>query len=136
VGDAQDKDSMMLRKLTIFSALVVAGLSLPAQGHTRLIASTPAANATVGNTAKIVLTFNEKVLAPFAGASVVMIGMPGMTNHPPMKMTGVSSAIGKDGKSMMLTLQRPLPAGTYRVEWHAAGADTHRMEGNFTFEVK
>jgi methionine-rich copper-binding protein CopC len=65
-----------------------------------------------------------------------MTGMPGMANHAPMKMTGVSSQMGSDGKSMTLLLQRPLAAGTYRVDWHAAGADTHRMEGNFTFAVK
>ena len=126
----------MLRKLTILSALIAAGIALPAQAHTKLVASTPAANATVGRTTRIVLTFNEKVLPQFAEVSVVMIGMPGMANHAPMKMSGVSSAMGKDGKTMTLTLQRPLPAGTYRVEWHAAGADTHRMEGNFTFAVK
>ena len=126
----------MLRKLTILLALVAAGLAMPLQAHTKLVASAPAANATVGKTTKIMLTFNEKVLSQFAGASLVMTGMPGMANHAPMKMTGVSSQMGSDGKSMTLLLQRPLPAGSYRVDWHAAGADTHRMEGNFTFAVK
>lgn len=126
----------MLRKLTILSALIATGVALPAQAHTKLVASTPAANATVGKTTRIMLTFNEKVLSQFAGASLVMTGMPGMANHAPMKMTGVSSQMGSDGRSMTLLLQRPLPAGTYRVDWHAAGADTHRMEGNFTFAVK
>ncbi|WP_414900148.1 copper homeostasis periplasmic binding protein CopC [Sphingomonas flavalba] len=126
----------MMRKLTILSALIAAGIALPAQAHTKLVASTPAANATVGNPSKIVLTFNEKVLPQFAGAAVVMIGMPGMAKHAPMKISGVTSAITKDGKSMTLTMQRPLPTGTYQVEWHAAGADTHRMEGKFSFAVK
>lgn len=126
----------MLRKMTILATLIAGAIAFPAQAHTKLVASSPAANATVGKTAKIVLTFNEKVLAQFAGASVFMTGMPGMANHAPMKMTGVSSRMGGDGKTMTLTLQRPLPAGTYRVDWHAAGADTHRMEGNFTFSVK
>ena len=126
----------MLRKFTILTALIAAGLAMPAQAHTKLVASTPAANATVGKTTRIVLTFNEKVLSQFAGASLLMTGMPGMANHAPMKMTGVSSQVGGDGKTMTLTLQRPLPAGTYRVNWHAAGADTHRMEGNFSFSVK
>lgn len=126
----------MLRKLTILSTLIAGVVAMPAYAHTKLVASNPAANATVGATSKIMLTFNEKVLPQFASASLVMTGMPGMANHAPMKMTGVSSRVGADGKTMTLTLQRPLTPGTYRVDWRAAGADTHRMEGNFTFSVK
>ena len=37
---------------------------------------------------------------------------------------------------MTLLLRRPLAAGTYRVTWSAAGADTHRMGGNFSFTVR
>ncbi len=33
-------------------------------------------------------------------------------------------------------LKRPLTAGTYKVTWSAAGADTHRMGSEFSFTVK
>ena len=48
----------------------------------------------------------------------------------------VTSAIGKDGKSMTLQPKRALVPGTYTVKWSAAGADTHRMGSEFSFTVK
>jgi hypothetical protein len=31
---------------------------------------------------------------------------------------------------------KPLPPGTYKVDWHVVSVDTHPTEGNFTFTVK
>jgi methionine-rich copper-binding protein CopC len=64
-----------------------------------------------------------------------MTGMPGM-QHPPMEITGFTKSIAGDGKTMVLTLQRPLAPGSYAVTWHAVAADTHRIQGSFTFTVK
>src|SRR3546814_18730723 len=68
------------------------------------------------------LKFNEKVIASTLKTEFVMTGMTGMANHAPMKVP-YSSMMGKDGKSAMLMLKRPLPPGTYTVKWSAAGAD-------------
>ena len=64
-----------------------------------------------------------------------LTGMPGMANHAPMKVP-FSSMMGKEGKSAMLMVKRPLSPGTYKVTWSAAGADTHRMGSEFSFTVK
>ena len=71
-----------------------------------------------------------------ARLQIAMTGMPGMANHAPMPITGFTARLGNDRKSMTLLLRRPLAAGTYRVTWSAAGADTHRMGGNFSFTVR
>jgi methionine-rich copper-binding protein CopC len=120
------------------AAFVLAALAFdgPAQAHIKLVSSSPAANATTAKPAKIVLNFNEKLIAKFASATLIMTGMPGMANHAPMKMTGFTSAMSKDGKSMTLLMKRALVAGTYTLKWAAAGADAHPMEGSFTFTVK
>ena len=96
-------------------AFAALGLIAPqiAAAHTQLISSSPAANATVAVT-----------------------GMPGMASHAPMAITGFTAQMGKDRKSMTLLLRRPLAAGTYQVSWTAAGMDTHRMSGTFTFTVR
>lgn len=107
-----------------------------AHAHAQLVASTPAANATVSKPTTISLTFNEKVMPGFSGADVVMTGMPGMADHSPMKMTGLKTAWSQDGKTLTLTAGRPFPAGTYKVSWRAAGADTHRRQGSFSFSAK
>jgi methionine-rich copper-binding protein CopC len=121
-------------------ALAVAALGLIAPqiatAHTQLVASSPAANATVAAPAKIELRFNEAVIGATARAEIAMTGMAGMANHAPMPITGFTAQMGKDRKSMTLLLRRPLTAGTYQVTWTAAGSDTHRMSGNFSFTVR
>lgn len=116
--------------------LAVLAFAGTAQAHTRLVSSSPAANATVARPGRVVLTFNERVVANFSGAELMMTGMPGMANHQPMAITGFTSAMSADGKTLTLTMRRALTAGTYQIKWHAAGADTHRMEGTFNFTVR
>lgn len=115
------------------AALAFAGT---AQAHTRLVSSSPAANATVAKPGRIVLNFSERVIGSFTGATLSMTSMPGMANHRPMAITGLTSAMSTDGKRLTLTLRRALSAGTYQVTWHAAGADTHRMTGTLSFTVR
>src|SRR3546814_17908475 len=72
----------------------------------------------------------------FIGAWFAMTGMPGMANHAPMKIGGATTAVGEDGKTLIVTLARPLTAGSYKVDWHAVAADTHRIVGSLTFTVR
>jgi methionine-rich copper-binding protein CopC len=127
----------MLKSFIPSTAAALALLLMPAaaQAHTRLVGSTPAANTTVSQVTSVNLQFNEKVIASTVKAELVMTGMPGMANHAPMAIPA-TSMIGKDSKSMMLMLKKPLAPGTYKVKWSAAGADTHRMGSEFSFTVR
>ena len=107
-----------------------------AQAHTKVVASKPAASAAVAPTKTISVTFNEAVVPAFSGADVIMTKMPGMAMKSPMKMNGLKPTWSADGKTITLTAGRPFPKGTYQVTWHAAGADTHRMQGSYLFSVK
>ena len=122
-------------------ALMVAAMATFAtpqlvSAHAKLVASTPAANATVARPNKIDLRFNEAVIGSTVSVQLAMTGMPGMANHAAMPITGFTSQLGKDRKSLTLKLRRPLAAGTYRVNWAAAGTDTHRLTGTFSFTVR
>ena len=75
------------------------------------------------------MTFNEKLMGPTVKADIVMPDMDSMK-------VAATSQLGKDGKSVTLTPKRALMAGKYTVNWSAAGADTHRMTGSFSFTVK
>ena len=124
-------------RLTFAAPVLVAlAFAAGAQAHTRLVSSTPSANAIVTKPSRVVLTFNERVVANFTGATLVMTSMPGMANHQPMPITGFTSAMSADGKTLTLTMRRALAAGTYQLRWHTAGADTHRMEGTLSFTVR
>ena len=104
--------------------------------HPQLIAATPGANAVVARTNTVRLTFSEGLMPKLSTATLVMTGMPGTANHPEMKMTGVTSVVAPDGKSIVLTSETPLPAGSYRADWVIVGADTHRITGKHSFSVR
>src|SRR3990167_3589138 len=127
----------MFKSLLPSAAAAFALLLMPAtaSAHTKLVSSTPAANSTVSKVTSVNLQFNEKIVASTLKTELVMTGMPGMANHAPMKVP-YSSMMGKEGKSAMLMLKRPLTAGTYKVTWSAAVADAHRMGSEFSFTVK
>lgn len=118
------------------TAAAAFALTLPgvASAHSKLLSSSPAANATVTKPTRLTLTFSETFLAPLSGADLVMTGMPGMDNHEPMPIKGFKTAV--DGKTMTLTFPRALPAGSYDLKWHIVGADQHKMEGGYSFKVK
>ena len=117
------------------AALALLLTPVAAGAHTKLVGSTPAANATASKVTSVNLRFNEKLIASTVKAELVMTGMPGMANHAPMKIPATST-MGKDGKSLTLTAKRALVPGTYKVKWSAAGADMHRMGSEFSFTVK
>ncbi|HMN52726.1 MAG TPA: copper resistance protein CopC [Sphingopyxis sp.] len=126
----------MLKSLLPSAAAALALLVMPvaASAHTRLMASTPAAGSTVSKVTSVSLHFSEKLIPATIKTSLVMTAMPGMTDHPPMKIP-YSSAMGKDGKSMTLLLKRPLAAGSYTLSWSAAGADKPRPLSAVSFSM-
>ena len=121
-------------------ALAFAALALTApqvaSAHAELASSSPAANAKVAAPTKIELRFEEAVVSAATHAEIAMTSMPGMTGHKPTPITGFTAKLSKDKKSMTLLLKKPLKSGDYQVSWTAAGADTHRLSGKFSFSVK
>lgn len=124
---------MNMGKFLVVAAATVL-TAAPALAHPKLVSATPGSNATVAPTAKVQLTFSEKLLPKFSGAEVTMTGMPGMATHPPMKVTA-TVAVAADGKTMVIAFAKPLAKGTYRLDWHVVSSDTHRVKGGYAFKV-
>lgn len=120
----------------IATALMTLSMGSAAIAHPKLVASNPTANATVVKPKMIELRFSEKLVGQFSSVDLVMIGMPGMKAHAPMKIGGLATSIRRDGKTMIVKLKAPLSAGTYKLDWHAVSADTHRVNGTYSFRVK
>lgn len=118
--------------------LAIATVAIPtaALGHAQLVSASPAPNATVAAPTRIALTFNEPLIAPTVKVQLVMTGMPGMTGHPAMPVKVAAPSLGKDRRTVAIQPQRPLGSGTYRLTWWAAGADTHRKTGSYSFTVR
>lgn len=108
----------------------------PALAHSKVIASTPAQDATVDRPRVVTLTFSEALLPPTAAASIVMTAMPGVENHGEMVIRNFTTTWSNNNRTMTLKLRQPLRTGSYDVRWHAAGADGHRMTGKVSFTVR
>lgn len=100
-----------------------------AQAHAHMTAASPAANSTVPAGLKVVtLHFNEPVMARFSGFDVM--GANGS------KVAMAAATVDPKGrKALTANLRAPLTAGTYKVTWHVVSADTHRMQGAYSFKV-
>lgn len=125
--------SRSLLQATLAVAAVVA--SSVAFAHPKLVSSTPADKAEVSAPQKIEIKFSEDLMTQFSGANLVMTGMPGMTDHAPMKVAAKVSG-SDDPKTMVITPAQSLMPGNYRVDWRAVSSDTHPINGNIAFTVK
>lgn len=118
--------------VALSTGLLVSGL---AQAHPKLLSSNPAEGAEGTAPAKIELHFSENLMTKLSGAKLLMTEMPGMAAHSPMPMPSKVSG-SDDPKTMVVTPNTPLTAGTYQVQWRAVSSDTHPITGNVTFKVK
>lgn len=125
-----------MRIPALLAALALTALAPAAlSAHVKLVASTPVAGATAKGTKTITLTFSEKVDSAKASAAIVMTAMPGMADHGEMPIKNFTPAWSADGRTLTLTLAKPLPRGSYDVRWQAAAADGHPMKGTVSFTV-
>lgn len=120
----------------LLALTIAATVPAAAMAHPRLVSATPAADATVAAAPTITLRFSERLLPKLSAATLTMTGMPGMASHPAMEMKGIASAVTADGTGLTLKSAKPLPAATYRVDWHVVSADTHRIAGAYSFKVR
>ena len=127
----------MSLKSRLIIVLAASGFAVTAAAaHPKLLTAVPAAGATVNGPTAIKLDFNEAVVDRFSGIELQMTEMPGMKMTAPMKMTAGAAVVGDDGKRLTTALAKPLSKGVYKVSWHAVAADTHRVEGSYSFTVK
>lgn len=113
-----------------FLALAVGAAALLAAtqtlAHAKLVSATPAENAVAAAPGQIVLRFNEKLQGKFSGFELSKGGAA-----VPVKVS-----VAKDQLSLVGVPAKPLAAGAYEVKWHAVTADTHRMQGGYSFTVR
>ncbi|HWW24724.1 MAG TPA: copper homeostasis periplasmic binding protein CopC [Caulobacter sp.] len=119
---------MTLRALLVTTLAVSTLVASEASAHAKLVASDPAANATVAAPKTVSLTFNEKLAPAF---STFEIARADGVKIP------VKTTVSKDRKTVSGAPRDRLTAGAYKVIWRVAAADDgHRMDGVVTFTVK
>jgi methionine-rich copper-binding protein CopC len=122
----------MSRNITAMATLAVlamGALSTSAEAHPKLKSVSPAADVSSKVSPKeIKLNFSEGVIAKFSGLELKDEAGKTIT-------TGVPATDPGDRKQLVVPLPSSLIAGRYKVAWHAVSEDTHRVKGEYSFEV-
>jgi methionine-rich copper-binding protein CopC len=105
-------------------------ISTAAEAHAFLMHANPPVGSTVRESPReIRLYFSEEIEPVFSGIELA-------TKAGEKIATGPGSIDPDDRSQFSVTLGSPLAPGVYRVGWHVVSVDTHRTEGDFSFEVK
>jgi methionine-rich copper-binding protein CopC len=133
IGFAQPQEtSIMTIGRSTLALAVGAAMPLLAVGaafaHAHLVRATPAVGTTVHEApTEILLRFNEKLEPSF---STVVV------RDPAGKQVDKADAqVDKSDRLQMRVSLPPLTPGVYKVEWRVMSADTHKVNGNFSFTV-
>ena len=111
------------------AVLTMGALATSADAHPKLKSVSPAADVSSKVAPKeIKLNFSEGVIAKFSGLELKDEAGKTITTGVPVSDPG-------DRKQLVVPLSAPLTAGRYKVTWHAVSEDTHRVKGEYSFEV-
>lgn len=115
----------MLAALAFAASLTA---TLPASAHAFLDHASPAVGSSVpAAPAAVTLWFTQDLEPAFSSVTVT---------NPAGQRVDLGSARVPPGQPAELQVGlKPLPPGTYTVNWHVISVDTHPTEGSFTFTV-
>lgn len=121
---------MLMKKIPatmLIAAIALAGAGA-AQAHARLVSASPAAGSVGPSPAQIRLTFSEALEPKFSGFD--------LEGADSAKIGIAVAPDPKDAKVLVGTVKARLPAGGYRIGWHAVSRDGHRTTGSISFTVR
>lgn len=117
--------TIRLAALTLCAAFAAG----PAFAHAHLRSAVPAVDGTVATSpSAVAITYSEGVEPKFSTIEVDDATGKRVDKEDP-------HTDPKDNKVLSVSVPT-LPAGTYKVIWHATAVDTHKTEGTFTFTVQ
>jgi methionine-rich copper-binding protein CopC len=120
------KGAFTMKPSVLFAACAVLAAG-PACAHAFLKTATPAVGSTVQQPpSQVVIDFTEGVEPKFSTITV---------QDAAGAEVGTGDAHLQGGNTHLALAVKTLPAGTYKVTWHATAVDTHKTEGSFTFTV-
>ncbi|MCD9087373.1 copper homeostasis periplasmic binding protein CopC [Stenotrophomonas sp. SY1] len=124
----------MLRSFTRLASLAILLLGMAAAplalAHPSLARSNPTADAKVAPLTQIELEFSERILPRATRVELTMLH-----NRMQMAMPTANQQISEDGRTLRASFAKPLPSGTYQLQWRAVGQDSHPITGNYRFTV-
>jgi copper resistance protein C len=117
----------MHRAVSLGLGLALLGSAPPVLAHAELLRTMPQSGSVVSTSpSEMRFQFSEGIEGRFSGLNVVA------PNGKPIA-TGRAQV---QGATMVVPISASLPPGVYRVNWHVLSVDGHKVQGNFTFEVR
>jgi methionine-rich copper-binding protein CopC len=119
-----------MRKLIYGLALAIAAAFVAdfAAAHAVLVSSSPAAGSVLTEAPQeIRLSFNEGIETRFSSVTV-------MRSDGKKMQTGRTSGDPQKRSDLVVSLPALQP-GKYQVRWQVTSADSHRVQGSFSFEI-
>jgi methionine-rich copper-binding protein CopC len=113
-----------------FAAILVSLLGIAgADAHALLDHAVPSVGGTISTSPQEVrLSFSERIEPAFSGVELSTAeGQP---------ITTPAATIDPGDNAQLVVHMPPLAAGRYKVTWHVVSADTHRIRGDYVFEIK
>lgn len=116
-----------LLALALLPVLLVIGTAAPALAHDHLVSSDPEDGAQLeASPEAITLTFSADVMDVSPVVRIV----------DAQEQTVLEETPTIEGTAATLTLEEPLPAGDYTVQWRVVSSDGHPIEGTFAISVE
>ena len=113
--------------LTVSTAWLLGGAAV-ALAHAQLVRAEPAVGGSSSKSPnEVTLNFSERLERAFS--SVVVRDASGK------QVDKGDAAVDKKDRRIIRVSLPTLEPGVYKVEWLAVSADTHKINGNFTFKV-
>ena len=124
------KEKAMSKKISIVVVtMIAASLCVnAAYAHPELQFAEPAVGRATPSPKQIRIMFNENVIPQFSGVEV-------KDHAGKLIATGKAIADPTNKKQLVVPIQKALPPGEYKVEWHAVSNNTHRVKGSYSFSV-
>jgi copper resistance protein C len=117
--------------MKVWAAAILAAIMLPAphaQAHAFLDHASPAVGSSVATApAAVTMWFTQQLEPAFTTATV--------TDASGNAVTAARAEVDPQNPMELRVSLKPLPPGTYTVNWHALSVDTHTTQGHFTFQV-
>jgi methionine-rich copper-binding protein CopC len=111
-------------------AVAIALISGSAASHPLLKTASPKPNAVLNfSPREIRIGFSEGLVIAFSGIEIDDV-------HGKAIPAGAASLNPTDSTQLIVPLTAKLAPGTYTINWHAVGDDTHRVSGHYRFAVK
>ena len=104
------------------------GFAAEASAHAKLVKSDPAEKGSPSDPKNLELTFSEEISGKLSGAEL---------QDTKGGKVATTSMVDQGNKGLMVMMKEPLPAGDYKLAWHAVASDDgHRTTGTLNFSVK